>query len=220
MTIIHLPLPLYLGRVNCYLVEAGDGFILIDTGGSNGRGRLLRELERRGCRPGRLKLIVLTHGDFDHIGSAAYLRSRYGVKLAMHAADWGMAQTGNMFAGRKTENPVLRAAVPLLFGFGRAERFTPDMALAEGSDLADYGLAARVIEIPGHSLGSIGVLTAGGDLFSGDLFDGSGRQVLNDIMDDLPAAQASLERLKALGVRSIYPGHGAPFPLSSYTYDK
>ena len=37
-----------------------------------------------GCKLGSLKLIVLTHGDFDHTGNAAYLRHKYAIKIAMH----------------------------------------------------------------------------------------------------------------------------------------
>ncbi|RLI67201.1 hypothetical protein DRO91_10540, partial [Candidatus Heimdallarchaeota archaeon] len=33
-------------------------------------GGLERELEKAGCKPGDLKLVVLTHGDFDHTGNA------------------------------------------------------------------------------------------------------------------------------------------------------
>ena len=40
---ISLRMPLKLGHVNCYLVKTGNGFVLVDTGGSNAR----RELEAR-----------------------------------------------------------------------------------------------------------------------------------------------------------------------------
>jgi len=86
-----------LGSVNCYLVESGTGHILIDTGSSNMRSDLERELESAGCKPGNLRLIVLTHGDFDHIGNAAFLKKKFGTKIAMHKDDSGMAEHGNMF---------------------------------------------------------------------------------------------------------------------------
>jgi hydroxyacylglutathione hydrolase len=49
-------------------------------------------------------LIVITHGDFDHIGNAAYLRQKFGAKIAMHADDVGMAERGDMFWNRKKGN--------------------------------------------------------------------------------------------------------------------
>jgi len=42
---ITLPLPLGMGTVNSYLLQSGDGYILIDTGAPNSRRILRRELE-------------------------------------------------------------------------------------------------------------------------------------------------------------------------------
>ena len=78
---ISLPLPYRLGTVNCYPIETDTGYILIDTGCSNKRSELEKELERAGCKPGNLKLIVLTHGDFDHTGNANYLREKFGALI-------------------------------------------------------------------------------------------------------------------------------------------
>ncbi len=64
---IALSLPLRMGRVNCYLIRDSAGHALIDTGGSNARRELQRELANAGCTPGSLKLVILTHGDFDAI---------------------------------------------------------------------------------------------------------------------------------------------------------
>ena len=81
--------------VNCYLVRTSDGFILIDTGRTNKRGVIEKELEKAGCQPENLALIVLTHGDFDHCGNAAYLRKKFGTQIAMHKAilEWSNAET-------------------------------------------------------------------------------------------------------------------------------
>ncbi len=156
---------------------------------------------------------MLTHGDFDHSGNAAYLRQAFGAKIAMHRDDAGMGETGDMFVNRKQPNVLIRKLIPLFTGFGKAERFTPDLLLEEGDDLSPYGFDARVLSIPGHSKGSLGVLTAAGDLFCGDLLTNTDKPALNSLIDDLPAAQASLQRLRELGVGTVYPGHGTPFPM-------
>ena len=214
---IRLPLPYKLGTVNCYLVETDTGYVLIDTGGSNKRTEFEKELESAGCKPGSLTLIVLTHGDFDHSGNAAYLHRKFGARIAMHDDDSGMVERGDMFGNRQKGNNILtRMLVPVLFGFGRSERFTPDFYLDEGTDLSDYGFDARVLHIPGHSKGSIGILTAGGDLFCGDLLENSDEPALNSIMDDLAAANASVERLKGLKINTVYPGHGQPFSMETF----
>ena len=215
ITTITLPLPMRMGSVNCFLVAAGDGFVLCDTGGSNQRAELQRELEQAGCRPGKLRLIVLTHGDFDHSGNAAHLRQVTGAPIAMHPDDVGMVERGDMSWNRQGKKLILKTT-GLLFGFGRAERFTPDSLLREGDDLAAYGLDAQVIHLPGHSLGSIGILLAGGDLIGGDLLENTKGPALNAIMDDRAAAAASVDKLKGRQVGTVYPGHGQPFAMTAF----
>jgi glyoxylase-like metal-dependent hydrolase (beta-lactamase superfamily II) len=214
--IIQLDLPLGLGHVNCYLIKTEAGFILIDTGAANQRAALEKELLAAGCQPGNLKLIMLTHGDFDHTGNAAYLHQKFGAPLAMHPTDFPMIERGDMFASRNNGNPIFKALAPVLFRFSKSNRVTPDFKLTEEFDLSAYGLAAKVISLPGHSRGSIGVLTSEGDLFVGDLLENTKQPALNSIMDDRAAAQASVEKLQGLNVKMIYPGHGAPFPLDRY----
>jgi hydroxyacylglutathione hydrolase len=208
---LSLPMPLGMGTVNGYLLRAGDAFVLVDTGAPNARGRLHKNLESLGCLPGNLKLIVITHGDFDHTGNAAYLRRAFGSRIGMHADDAPMAEYGDMFRNRKKPNALLRVLIPSLIGFGRAQRFAPDVLLTEGSTLAEYGLDARVVALPGHSKGSIGILTADGDLLCGDLYENIKRPARNSLIDDRPAALASETRARSMGIRIVYPGHGAPF---------
>jgi len=155
--------------VNCYLVKTDDGYILIDTGISNKRGVIEKELGSAGCQPGNLKLIVLTHGDFDHIGNAAYLRKKFGTRIAMNYNDSGMAEQGNMFWSRKTPNIVIRTIFDSFFSLSKSDRFKPDLYIEDGYDFSGYGFDAKVLQLPGHSKGSIGILTADGNLFCGDL---------------------------------------------------
>ena len=211
ITPISLPMPLGIGPVNCYLLQCGEGFILVDTGAPNARARLLKTLEDSGCLPGMLNLILITHGDFDHTGNAAHLRRAYGGRIGMHADDARMAEIGDMFVNRSRPNALLRVLIPKLIGFGKAERFAPDVVLEDGSVLAENGLHARVIGLPGHSKGSIGVLTVDGDFFCGDLLESTKEPRLGSIIDDRQAALASMARLRELAIRMVYPGHGIPF---------
>jgi hydroxyacylglutathione hydrolase len=213
INIITLPLPVGMGFVNCYVLKAGNGYVLIDSGAPNARDLLGRELERLGCRPGALNLIILTHGDFDHIGNAAHVRTAFGSRIAMHADDARVAELGDMFVNRKKSNLILRALIPRLIGFGKSERFTPDALIEEGSSLTKYELEATVVWIPGHSRGSIGILTAEGDLFCGDLFDNTKKPAINSLIDDRDTAIHSAARLRALRIRMVYPGHGKPFAM-------
>ena len=219
---ITLSLPYRLGGVNCYLLEADGSYILIDTRSSNKRTELEQELERDGCKSGNLRLIILTHGDFDHTGNAAYLRKKFNSKIAMHYDDLGMVERGDLFFNRRTGNfflkLLIKMLIPIFFGFGKSERFKPDFYLDDAYNLCEYGLDAKVIHIPGHSKGSIGILVSSGDLFCGDLFTNGGKADqpnLNSIIDDKVVANESVEKLKSLKVNTVYPGHGNPFAMDT-----
>jgi glyoxylase-like metal-dependent hydrolase (beta-lactamase superfamily II) len=208
-----------LGGVNCYLVKAGDGYVLIDAGLPNKRADLERALGGVGCKPGSLKLVVLTHGDYDHAGNCAYLREKYGTRIAMHSADAGRVERGDWrwgFKAKPDRFSMLFRVVSFFIRPGEFDTFKPDVYVEDGQDLSEYGLGAEILHLPGHTRGSIGVLTAEGDLFCGDLLDSvRGRPELQFFIDDLAAANASLEKLQSLTVRTIYPGHGKPFPMEA-----
>jgi hydroxyacylglutathione hydrolase len=216
ITTITLPLPLKMGTVNCYLVKTEAGFVLIDTGPSNGRAELESELTRAGCKPGNLELIVLTHGDFDHIGNAAYLSAKLGARIALHKDDIAMAEQGDMFWNRSSANAILRILTPVLYRFSRSNRFKPDVYMEEGYDFSEYGFDARALSIPGHSKGSIGILTAGGDLFCGDLLTNLDQPATNSIMDNPVDCEASVKKLRGFEIDIVYPGHGRPFPMEEF----
>ena len=214
--IFNLSLPINIGSVNCYLVNNEAGKILIDTGGSNKRRELETELESAGCQPGNLNLIVLTHGDFDHTGNAAHLRKKFGTKIAMHSNDSGMAEQGDMFWNRRKSNFLIKMMAPILFRFPKSDWFEADLFIETGFDLSEYGFSAKVISIPGHSKGSIGILTTDGDLFCGDLLENTAKPARNSIMDDIDTANASVEKLKNYKINTVYPGHGKPFAMDDF----
>jgi glyoxylase-like metal-dependent hydrolase (beta-lactamase superfamily II) len=201
--------------VNCYLIKAGDGFILIDTGLPSKRRSIEKELESGGCRLGNLKLIVLTHGDKDHCGNAAYLRRKFGARIAMHRNDSGMVEHGDMFWNRKPPNPLIRVFKPF-FGLSKSDRFEPDLYVEDGYDFSQYGFDTKAIHIPGHSKGSIGILTKSGDLFCGDLLANTNKPDLWSLIDDTATAIASVSKLRGLEIITVYPGHGKPFPMETF----
>ena len=205
-----------IGSVNCYLIKADKSCILVDTGLGGMRKELLKKLEKSDDELENLKLIILTHGDFDHIGSAAFLRKKYGAPIAMHQADSGMAELGDMFWNRKKPNIFMKGLAETLFKLNKSDRFLADIFVDEGFDLSKYGISAKILHIPGHSAGSIGVLTSDGSFFCGDLLENRFKPALNSIMDDKEAAQASLEKIMGLNINTVYPGHGRPFSLEQF----
>mgnify|MGYP001176448005 FL=1 len=207
---IQLKIMSGLATVNCYLLISGENYLLIDSGHSSKQDELDGKLRQAGCQAGDLKLVLLTHGDSDHAGNCAFLRDKYEAPVAMHQADSGMVTQGDMLYNRRG-NLLSRIISPFM-GLGKRHRFIPDFYVEDAYHLLPYGVEARVVHLPGHSAGSIGVLTSEGHLFCGDLFTNTKEPALGAIMDDEAAARASVERLKEMDIKYVYPGHGDPFP--------
>jgi hydroxyacylglutathione hydrolase len=199
---------------NCYLVKTGAGrYVLIDTGYSAKRAEVEKGLTEAGCQPGNLELIALTHGHGDHIGNCVYLREKYGAPIAMHRGDSEMVESG-IKASLITR--IMLDTLSFVFGLGKTERFKPDLYVEDEQDLSAYGFDAKVVHLPGHSKGSIGILTASGDLFCGDLITNKDEPVKHSIVDDPAEFDASVEKLKTLPANTVYPGHGKPFSMEMF----
>jgi len=220
-----------LNGVNSYLAKCEVGFILFDTGGhivmdqqfTNRRELLLKELEAAGCTGSKLKLIVLTHGDNDHSCNAAYLREHFNTKIAMHDGDRELVENPTMrqymesYQYRAVElqqmflqykDVITMVTQKILDGF---EMVSPDVLVEDGFDLSPYGLDAAVIHVPGHTKGSIAVLTKDGDLICGDTFTNNGNPGSAPNAINFPQLDDSINKLKSVTIKTVYPGHGNPF---------
>jgi len=72
-----------LGFDQCYLIGDKD-WIMIDAGQSNKKREFLKKLADFGIKPEQIKLVIITHGHWDHIGSAKDIKNLTGAKIAMH----------------------------------------------------------------------------------------------------------------------------------------
>jgi hydroxyacylglutathione hydrolase len=199
-------------------VKTDTGYILIDTGWSFKRTALEKELVSEGCEPGNLKMIIVTHGDFDHTGNCAYLREKYGTVVAMHPSEAEVTERGDMMLSRKNRRIITIIVFKIVKLYGRLSkfgRFKPDLYIEDGYEFSGYGFDARVLHIPGHSNGSIGILTNDGDLFCGDLLTNKD-QPAPFITDDSADFNTSIEKLRSLEINTVYPGHGKPFPMELF----
>ena len=203
--------------VNAYLIKINDGFILIDTGFAQRRAELLEALDQAGCQRGDLKWVLVTHGDPDHVGNCTFLHADYGAKIAMHQFDSGMVERGDMTWNRGL-NVFAKLVLKMVGVFIKCETFKADRFLETGKSLQDIGWDAVIIHIPGHTRGSIGFLTADGNLFCGDLLNNI-RKPTWHIITDKPAAKNSLAKLRTKSIQTVYPGHGDPFAMQDLAID-
>ncbi|MCD4701989.1 MAG: MBL fold metallo-hydrolase [Candidatus Aegiribacteria sp.] len=213
-------IPIALGFSRSYVLW-GDGVIAVDCGCPGKSGNLIKGLEAARIVPGEVKLIVITHGHSDHVGSASEIKAATGALLAIHRSEskWlenpvmpappGVTLWGRMLMSlRKYIMPVEEVkatGVDLLIG-------------DEGISLEEYGIPGNVIWTPGHTSGSLSVLLHSGDAFVGDLamnmFPLRLSPGLPIFAEDMSAVIKSWELLIDKGARMVYPAHGKPFPVS------
>ena len=200
-----------LGMVNAYLIKTNDEFILVDTGIPQLLTRLEKALSQAGCTQGKLKMIILTHGDWDHAGNALTLKQEYGAELAMHQADFPMVREGQPMK-REAKGVIWKLMSKMNERPGKPNPdFEIDVFLNDGQRLDEYGVAAQVLHIPGHTPGSIAILSDDGQLISGDILGNQRKPDLSPLVENREEILASLEKIKQANPEIIFPGHGKSF---------
>ncbi|WP_341973799.1 MBL fold metallo-hydrolase [Microbacterium sp. LWO13-1.2] len=205
-----------------HAIVTEDGVTLIDAGLS-GDLRMLREaLAVEGLSLDDIRGIVLTHGDADHIGVAERLRADHGIPVHIHEADAALATGRTPARGVKADAWKLGPSLGFLWaGIRRGAlrtRHIADVRLISDSDVLDLPGNPEIIAIPGHTPGSVAIRIPAVDaLFLGDaittrhVLTGVGGARLAPFSNDAEQTRQSLERLRDLPERRIFPGHGPEF---------
>jgi glyoxylase-like metal-dependent hydrolase (beta-lactamase superfamily II) len=209
--------PLILGFDHCYLIQ-GKGTIMIDGGAPKQANRFLKNLEKLSIKPEEIKLIIITHGHWDHIGSAAQIKEMTGAKIAMHKneKEWLEKSMVVMPPGVTGWGRSFSKMMTIILSKIQIPAAEVDIILDENDySLSEFGIPGRIIFTPGHSPGSVSVLLDSGEAFVGDLamnkFPLRFRPGLPIFAEDLSQVKESWEKLFALGIKTIYPAHGKQF---------
>ncbi len=191
---------------NVYVVETGEGLLLVDTGSPGSARKICRFIEGLGHRCEDLHAIVLTHFDLDHVGSAGTLRARTGATVAIHELDAPVVAK-NQGLGRRMA--LVKVLYRLLMRPLVADRLLRDGDVVGG---------LRVLHIPGHTDGSIALLRDDGVVFTGDavLSDKQGGVLPPDprVAQDLAEATDSMDLVMQRHPHLLLTGHGAPARMS------
>lgn len=188
---------------NNILLFDGGAATLVDTGYVSHADQTI-ELVRAGLDGRKLTDIVNTHSHSDHIGGNAAVQRTFDCRITipegMHAAvqQWD------------------EAALLLTVADQRGERFTADHLAHAGETIAMGGREWQSLAAPGHDMDALMYWNPEtGILISGDALWRDGFGILfAEIFgtdDGIGAARDTLDAIARLPVRTVIPGHGAPF---------
>lgn len=197
------------GRCNVYLLEDDGGVTLFDAGART----MTRAVASAGARLGGIRRVVLGHGHTDHRGVAPAL----GVPVLCHPAEVQDAEGSGGF--RYWPDGLRGLPTPLRQAHRLLHRYAWDGGpvkiadtVVEGDELAGF----RVIELPGHAPGQIGLWRESDRLaLTSDCFytlDMWGRDCPPRLPVDLynydtEQARTSLRKLAAMEPAAAWPGH-------------
>lgn len=201
----------------------GEKTILIDTGVPGSADNILKELRKHQIENSDISLIVLTHSHSDHSGSAKALKTLLDVPILIHKAEAKDLELGRKrpyfptgLAGKLWKN-----SPPAVAGF---DPVAPDIIVEDEMDLAQFGVAAKVIYTPGHTPGSVSVVVENNIVIAGDLLAGGviiggianhSRPMLPPFQEDIPTTRKSVQKVLDLQPKTIHVCHGGPLHVPS-----
>jgi len=198
--------------MNAYLIEDGDAVVVYDTGEKCMAGAIAAAAERMGG----LKQVVLGHADTDHRGSASALSA---IAPVVCHPDAVVEAQG---AGGRTYWQPSTLPLPIRLLHSVLHRWVWDggpvqiaATVRDGDEIAGF----RVIELPGHAPGQIGLwrevdrVALVSDCFYMTTMLGrpTAPHVPLDAYNlDTQRARESIRALAALAPRVVAPGHLGP----------
>jgi glyoxylase-like metal-dependent hydrolase (beta-lactamase superfamily II) len=174
--------------------------------------KILKYIESIGGKPDDLKIILITHADGDHIGSAKALRELTGAKIFASEYEAECAAKGMPPRGPKTSNPLLKLVFSLTAKMFVYPPTTIDQIVKDGDTLQILG-GLRVISTPGHTPDHVSYFSPSHNiLLAGDSLRTSKEQIYNAVSPFTwdEAKQNNSVRLQAqLKPEIVCVGHGA-----------
>ena len=192
----------WLSANNILLFDGGEATV-VDSGYVS-HADMTVALVREALAGRRLTDLVNTHSHSDHIGGNAALQRAFGCRITIPEGMHAAVQTWD------------ESALLLTVADQRGERFSADHLAHAGEMIAMGGRAWQAIAAPGHDMDALMYFNPEtGILISGDALWRDGFGILfAEIFgtdDGIGAARDTLDAITRLPVRTVIPGHGAPF---------
>ena len=187
---------------NHFVYRSADP-ILIDTAYVADFNQTADLISKLGIKISDVQLIISTHCHCDHIGGNKQIQDQSGCDVALHKIGKHFIDTRNDWATWwKYYNQ-------------QAEFFDCTVELNDGDDIMIGPYEFRVIHTPGHATEGIVLYNRQAKLLiSSDTLWKNDMAVMTLQIEGSAAIfhmLESLEKLEALDVQMVYPGHGPPF---------
>ncbi|MEH3154525.1 MAG: MBL fold metallo-hydrolase [Gordonia paraffinivorans] len=214
-------------HTNLYLVDTDSGLLLVDTGLPRSYRPLLDAIADLGRIPRDITAVVLTHGHFDHVGTARRLARRWDLPILAPELDRRLVAHPyrylheNSRVGAPLRHPRSWPLLGAMVGAGAlVVRGVPTRQVVILDTGATLPGGAQVIPTPGHTAGHValhwpdrGAVIAGDALVTLDPYTGETgpRIVAGAATADIERNLASLDALAATDATTVLPGHGEPW---------
>jgi glyoxylase-like metal-dependent hydrolase (beta-lactamase superfamily II) len=211
-----------LGIVNCYAVECGRYWVLVDTG-TEGRADQICEVAERFFGRDRVpEAILLTHGHPDHAGSAAELADLWDVPIYAHRLELPYITGESQYP---PPDPTVGGFMSLMIRFFPHKTYDLGGRVRELSDRLPAMRGWELIETPGHTPGHVCFFrTKDRVLLAGDALTTINQDSAVDMLRhkaqicrppafytiDWESAEQSVKELADLQPRLVAAGHGIP----------
>jgi glyoxylase-like metal-dependent hydrolase (beta-lactamase superfamily II) len=184
--------------VNCYALESGEEYLLIDVGMPATFGELVSVLKRKSVPLEKIRFLVVTHFHPDHCGIAQELKNAGVTLLLGDVQERLLAEANRALAKFPGYLPIS--------DIGNAVVATDSRAAWK----AATGIDGVLLHTPGHSDDSVSVVIDELGAFVGDLRP-------PEAYTELAAALAekSWQKIRAAGAQKVFPAHGPPFDLDT-----
>jgi len=207
--------------INTAYIIKDRGAVLFDAPYKGAADSFSKLLSDSGIEAAEIKLIIISHGDFDHAGGAKELQELTGAKIVIHEKDRANLEDA-VFHWPEGVTPWGKFSRALLKPMLKKKLSFPpvkvDMVLDNhGLSLKEYGIPGKVVYTPGHTDGSISIVLESGDAFVGCLAHNRPPFVLKPRLPiyakDIELIKQSWKVIMDQGASTIYPGHGKSFPI-------
>ncbi len=207
---------------NNFLIKGKNGYLLIDCGMGKDYNKFINNIKSIVKDLTNIKYILITHHHSDHVSFLSKILEETKSRLIIHKKEVDHLAKGENTLGQFDPRLIIKILRAIIQPFFNGS-FTPvnvkpnDIILFDDNKdiLQEIGIDGVILHTPGHTHGSMSVVTSDGNAFVGDC-------VMNMIVaspepfvyENLQEIYKSWEKFEKNGVKKIFPSHGNPMSFN------